>query len=178
MPTVLLKASSRGGAPIHIQSRYAVPLFALSALTACFFLARRFRSLPPRVGTVVRLVAAAPLVASGLLHLARPALFVPLLPPLFPPQPWIIVATGIPELLGAAGLLLPQSRRTASVCLAVLMIAIFPANIHIAGQTVSGLRMPDVPLRTAMQAVYIALLLVSGWGMPDFTVPARLVDRG
>ena len=125
----------------------------------------------------LRLAGAAPLVASGLLHLARPALFVPLLPPPFPPQPWVIVATGLPELLGAAGLLVPQTRRLASLCLAVLMIAIFPANIHIAGQTVSGIRMPGVPVRTAMQAAYIALLLLAGWGMPDFTLPGRVSDR-
>ncbi len=89
----------------------------------------------------------------------------------------MIVATGVPELLGAAGLLVPRTRRLASICLAVLMIAIFPANVHIAGQTVSGLRMPGVPVRTAMQAAYIALLLLAGWGMPDVTVAARRNDR-
>ncbi len=116
----------------------------------------------------LRLAAAVPLVGSGLLHLARPAMFVALLPPPFPRQAWLIVATGIPELLGAAGLFVPRTRKTAAVCLALLMIAITPANIYIAGQTVSGIAMPSIPVRTTMQAVYILLLLAAGWGMPQW----------
>ena len=162
---------------MNIQPRYVTPLLALSAWTASFFLARHFRPVPHRLGTFLRLIAAAPLVASGLLHLARPSIFVPLLPPPIPAQPWIIVATGLPELLGAAGLFVPYTRRSASVSVAVLMIAIFPANIHIAGQTVSGLRMPGVPMRTAMQAGYILLLLVAGWGIPDLTAPTGPAER-
>ncbi len=148
------------------EARSAVPLLALCAVPALFFAARRFRAVPPRVATALRVVAAAPLLASGALHLIRPQVFVPLLPPPLPPAAWIIVATGIPELLGAVGLLLPRRRRAASVSLALLMIAIFPANIHIAGRTVSGLRMPGVPVRTGMQAAYMVLLLIAGWGLP------------
>ena len=162
---------SRKERTIPIPPRYTVPLLTLSALTAGFFLCRRFRPLSPRTGAILRVIVAAPLVASGLLHLARPAIFVPLLPRPFPPQPWLIVATGVPELLGAAGLFVPRIRRTAALCLALLMIAIFPANIHAAGQTISGLRMPGIPTRTAMQAVYILLLLLAGWGMPELTAP-------
>jgi uncharacterized membrane protein len=93
-------------------------------------------------------------------------MFVALLPPPFPRQAWLIVLTGLPELLGAAGLWLPRTRKTASVCLAVFLIAIFPANIYVAGQTVAGLPMPRIPTRLAMQAAYILLVLIAGWGVP------------
>ena len=142
-------------------------MLLLCAVPALFFAgARRFRPAPPRVAAGLRVVAVVPLFASGMLHLARPEVFVPLLPPPVPPAAWIIVATGIPELLGAVGLLLPRWRRAASVNLALLMSAIFPANIHVAGRAVAGLPMPGVPARAAMQAAYMALLLVAGWGLP------------
>ncbi len=149
-----------------IQPRYAVPLVFLSALAGSFFLARRYRALRPGAALALRIAAAAPLVASGTLHLLRPRIFVALLPPLFPQQAWLIIATGIPELAGAAGLFFAGTRRAASLSLAVLMIAIFPANVYVAGQTVHGLRMPGVPVRTAMQAAYMVLLLIAGWGVP------------
>ena len=149
-----------------IQPRYAVPLLTLSAVTAAFFLTRRFRPLRPGLALGLRLAAAAPLVASGALPLVRPQAYVSLLPPPFPPQAWIIVVTGLPELAGAAGLFLPQTRRAAALCLALYMIAIFPANVHVAGRIVHGLPMPTIPVRTAMQAAYILLLLVAGWGLP------------
>ena len=151
---------------MHLQLRYAVPLFALSALTGLFFLPRR-RSLSPRITRVLCTVAALPLVVSGIVHLARPAVFIPLLPPPLPQASWFIVVTGLPELLGAAGLLLPRTRRAAALALAAYMVVIFPANVHVAGQTIGGLRMPAVPTRTAMQAAYILLLLVAGWGLPS-----------
>jgi uncharacterized membrane protein len=64
------------------------------------------------------------------------------------------------------GLLLPAFTRVTSACLAVFMIAIFPANVYAAGQTVGGLQMPSVPVRLTMQVVYILLLLIGGWGVP------------
>jgi uncharacterized membrane protein len=150
-----------------IQPRYAVPLVLLSAVTGSFFLARGHRALRSGIALALRIVAAAPLVASGTLHLIMPQAFVALLPAPFPQQAWIIIATGIPELAGAVGLFFPATRRAASLSLAVLMIAIFPANVYIAGQNVHGLAMPGVPIRTAMQAAYILLLLIAGWGVPQ-----------
>jgi uncharacterized membrane protein len=151
---------------VNTEARYALPLLALSAVTGAFFLGRRFRPLRGKTAVAVRIAVTLPLVMSGVVHLVRPAVFVALLPPPFPQRAWLIVLTGLPELLGAAGIWVPQTRRTASVCLAVFMIAIFPANIYVAGQTVGGLPMPQVPTRLAMQAVYIVLILLAGWGVP------------
>jgi uncharacterized membrane protein len=149
-----------------IQPRYAVPLVVLSAVTCSFFLTRSHRSLRSGTALALRILAAAPLIGSGILHLITPQAFVALLPPPFPQQAWIIIATGIPELAGAVGLFFPATRRAASLSLAVLMIAIFPANVYVAGHTIHGLAMPGVPVRTAMQAAYILLLLIAGWGVP------------
>ncbi len=141
-------------------------MLLLAGVGAAFFATRRFRPLPGRWAMAARLLAAAPLLGSGTLHLLHPAVYIPLLPPPFPPRAWIIVATGVPELLGAVGLFMPRLRRPASVLLGVFLVAIFPANIHVAGQMVAGLRMPGVPVRTAMQAVCVLLVLLAGWGRP------------
>jgi uncharacterized membrane protein len=100
------------------------------------------------------------------LHFTRTALIASIIPPFFPYRPQLVLLTGALEFAGAVGLLLPALSRVASACLAVFMIAIFPANVYAAGQTVGGLHLPSVPIRLAMQVVYIVLLLIAGWGMP------------
>jgi uncharacterized membrane protein len=115
---------------------------------------------------LLRVVVALPLLASGPLHFTRTALLATIIPPFFPHRPQLVLLTGVLELAGAVGLLLPAFTRLASACLAVLMIVIFPANVYAAGQSVGGLHMPSVPVRLAMQIIYIILLLTAGWGVP------------
>jgi hypothetical protein len=78
----------------------------------------------------------------------------------------MVILSGVAELAGAAGLFIRLTERIASLCIALLMIAIFPANIHVAGQTVHGMYMPAVPARLLMQMIYIVLVLAAGWGRP------------
>ena len=61
---------------------------------------------------------------------------------------------------------IPTRARLPYLEVALLMIAIFPANIHVAGQTVHGMYMPSVPVRLLMQMLYIVMLLAAGWGWP------------
>jgi uncharacterized membrane protein len=89
-----------------------------------------------------------------------------IVPPFFPARVLLVLLSGIAELAGVAGLLLHRTERIASLCIALLMIVIFPANIYVAGQTVHGLYMPTVPVRLVMQMVYILLVLMAGWGRP------------
>ncbi|MGV7479255.1 DoxX family protein, partial [Mycobacterium kansasii] len=73
--------------------------------------------------------------------------------------------TGVLELVGAVGLLYPATRMAAAVCLFLLMLAMFPANIYAA-------RMPNPPksmtsrlgVRTAEEAVYLAAAIVVAVG--------------
>ena len=102
----------------------------------------------------------------SLLHFTRTALMATIIPPFFPYRPQLVLVSGAMELAGAVGLLLPAFTRVASPVLRSLMIAIFPANVYAANQTVGGLHMPSVPVRLAMQVIYIVLLLIAGWGMP------------
>jgi uncharacterized membrane protein len=146
---------------------YLITTLILIATVAAFFLwARRGLSAFGWLQWVLRILAAAPLLASGVLHFTRTALMASIIPPSFPDRPQLVLLTGVLEFAGAVGLLLPASTRVASACLAVFMIVIFPANVYAAGRTVGGLHMLSVPVRLAMQVVYILLQLIAGWGVP------------
>jgi len=114
---------------------------------------------------LLRVMVALPLLVSGIFHFTRTALMVMIIPPFFPYHAQLVLGSGALELAGAVGLLIPAFARGASVCLALLMIAIFPANVYAANMFVGGLHMPSVPVRLAMQVIYISMLLMAGWGV-------------
>ncbi|NTF44109.1 DoxX family protein [Rhizobium rhizogenes] len=66
---------------------------------------------------------------AGILHLTVPAPFLTIMPE-WVPHPQIVVAiTGVYEVVGAVGLLMPRLRRSAGWLLAIYAICVFPANI-------------------------------------------------
>jgi uncharacterized membrane protein len=146
---------------------YFLCLSALAGVIALFFgLARGgFRSFGT-ARSMLRVLVVLPLLVSGTAHLIVPAAMAQIIPPIFPARMLLVVLSGIAELAGAAGLFFRGTERAVSLCLALLMIAIFPANIYVAGQTVHGMYMPGVPVRLFMQMLYILMLLVAGWGCP------------
>lgn len=81
--------------------------------------------------------------------------------PAFFPKPLLLVyITGVLELLGAAGLLLPHFRALAGICLILLLIAMFIANVNATQKHVTLRGKPATPLwlRVPMQIFFIALL--------------------
>ncbi len=77
------------------------------------------------------------------------------------PAPALLVSvTGILELLGAIGLLVPLTRSAAAYALAILLIAMFPANIRAARAhlPVAGRRATPLPWRLPLQLFWIAAL--------------------
>lgn len=86
-----------------------------------------------------RAVAAA-FVASGTVHLVRPRVFEPAVPRALPTHRALVLASGVAELACAVGLLVPRTRRTAGAASAVLLAAVFPANVQMAVDGVRGLR--------------------------------------
>src|SRR5215469_2992744 len=88
---------------------------------------------------------------------------VALVPSAFPRPDLMVSATGVLEILGAVGLLIPAIAPLAAVCLALLLIALFPANIRAAreGLTIGGRPATALQLRTLLQLVFIAALLAA-----------------
>jgi uncharacterized membrane protein len=71
-------------------------------------------------------------IVSGILHLAMPKPYIRIVPPMLPRPDLLVLVSGAAELLGGIGLLVPRLRRPAGYGLAVLLIAVFPANIYMA----------------------------------------------
>jgi uncharacterized membrane protein len=88
-----------------------------------------------------------------------------MVPPVFPRPDLMVTATGVFEILGAVGLLIPAIAPVAAACLATLLIALFPANIRAAreGLTLAGKPATALPLRTLLQLVFIAAVLAAGF---------------
>ncbi len=90
---------------------------------------------------------------------------VAMVPNAFPRPELMVTATGIFEILGAVGLMIPAIAPVAAACLVMLLILLFPANIRAAreGLTIGGRRATALPLRTILQLVFIAAVLVAGF---------------
>ena len=89
---------------------------------------------------------------------AKRADLIAMVPPALPRPDLLVTLTGILELAGAAGLVYARTARAAAICLALLFVALFPANIYAAQQQLSigGQPVTELPLRTFVQLVLIA----------------------
>jgi uncharacterized membrane protein len=85
------------------------------------------RPLPRDVALLAGLFA-----VSGVVHLAKPAVYRPLMPSWVPAHHEVIVGSGVAELVCAAGLLHPAYRKPAGWASAALLIGVFPGNIKMA----------------------------------------------
>ena len=95
----------------------------------------------------------------------RRADLIRMVPPVFPRPDLMVTATGIFEILGAIGLLIPATARAAAVCLVLLMIGLFPANVRAAKQnlTIGGQAATALPLRALLQVVFIGAIAAAGF---------------
>lgn len=75
----------------------------------------------------------------------------------------LVTTTGVLELAGAIGLLLPATRLAAATCLALLLIVMFPANVHAARSDPPPAGPPVTPLgrRAAYQGVFLAACAIA-----------------
>lgn len=80
-----------------------------------------------------------------------------MIPAALPRPELLVTATGVLELAGAAGLLIAPLAPFAAIGLALLMVAMFPANVSAArrGLTLGGKPATPLPLRTALQVIFI-----------------------
>lgn len=69
-------------------------------------------------------------MVAGVLHLVRPRPFVRIVPEWLPAPERLVALSGVAEVIGGAGLLIPATRPFARVGLASLLVAVFPANVE------------------------------------------------
>lgn len=70
---------------------------------------------------------------SGAVHLVKPEVYEPLMPKMVPAHREVILMSGVLELVCAAGLLDPRTRKVAGWASVGLLLAVYPANFKMAG---------------------------------------------
>ena len=119
-----------------------------------------------RPRAILRWVLAGAYLAVGIIHLRSPGAFLPIVPDWVPFPRETILATGICEIAGAVGLIIPRLRWWAGVMLAAYAVCVYPANIKHAvdGVVVGGMALGlwyHVP-RLLFQPVIIWWALFAG----------------
>jgi uncharacterized membrane protein len=99
-------------------------------------------------------------VFTGVLHFRIPKVYERIVPPYLPAPRTLVYASGVAEIAGGAGLMVPRWRRRAGWWLIATLVAVFPANLHMALHPEA---FPQVPggrislwARLPFQAVFLA----------------------
>jgi uncharacterized membrane protein len=83
--------------------------------------------------TVSRGLLSAFFVASGVNHFVSPRFYRAIVPPPLRNDAKLVVdVSGVAEVLGGLGVLLPRTRRASGAGLVALLVAVFPANVYMA----------------------------------------------
>jgi uncharacterized membrane protein len=104
------------------------------------------------------------MVSVGALHFLTPEFFVRIVPEYLPAHLALVEVSGVFEILGGVGILVPRVRHMASLGLVALYVAVFPANVNMVVHPELG---GDVPAwllwtRLPLQAGLIAWALWAG----------------
>jgi uncharacterized membrane protein len=125
---------------------------------------------------VMRAVLAAFYLVAGVVHLAAPDAFLPIVPDWVPFPREIVLVTGMCEIAGSLALMTRRLRRLAGVMLALYAVCVFPANIK---HALEGIHVPPVPDGWWYHAPRLALQPVLVWwalfcaGVIDWPFAAR-----
>ena len=124
-------------------------------------------------------------VVTGLGHFVKPNEMAQMLPPSVPLRLELIYVTGVLELAGAVGLLLPAVSRVAGLCLMAFLVLVFPANVYAAVHQVAMGGHEAGPMYLLIRGPFQVLLVWwvywfavrKGRGVPRATQP-RLAAGG
>ena len=81
-------------------------------------------------GGTSRIVLAALFAFAGTMHFVIPDQYAAIMPPWLPVHRALVYASGVAEIVGGIGLLVPRTRRAAGIGLILLLIAVWPANLQ------------------------------------------------
>jgi uncharacterized membrane protein len=109
-----------------------------------------------RIGLAVMFV----FTAASHFHPRTRADLIRMVPASLPAPAMLVTVTGVLELLGAIGLLVPRALPWAAYGLIALLVAMFPANVHAAreGLIIAGRRAMPLVCRLPLQLFWIAAL--------------------
>lgn len=109
---------------------------------------------------ILRGVLAVAIIIVGITHFTHPEQYARIVPPQLPDPVGLVYLSGVFEILGGIGLLIPFVSVAAAWGLIALFIAVFPANIN---QAINSIPIEGIPhhpafywIRLPFQAVLIA----------------------
>ncbi len=95
-------------------------------------------------------------VAAGFNHFIAPRFYLAIMPPGLPWPLELVYVSGVAEIMGGIGVLVPPTRRVAGWGLIALLIAVFPANLYAAFHGVGAVPKWILWARLPLQFVFIA----------------------
>jgi uncharacterized membrane protein len=132
---------------------------------------------PSLIRTLSRIVLGIAFIIAGVNHFRDPATYVAMIPPWLPSPEVLNLISGAAEIAGGIGVLIPRTRNAAATGLILLLIAVFPANLHIALNGWAGMDIPRWILvaRLPFQFLFIAWVVFSCPGLPLFAYGKRFL---
>lgn len=106
-------------------------------------------------------------VFTGLLHFIKPRWYIAIMPPYVPAHRELVYASGVAEIAGGAALMAPSPtvRRWGARWMVATLVAVFPANVHMALNP-DDYRVPGgrgaLYARLPFQLVFIAWAIAAG----------------
>ena len=105
-------------------------------------------------------------LGAGAMHFVIPRTYAAIVPDYLPRKRDLVYASGVAEIVGGALVLHPDTRRAGSLLSVATLLAVFPANVHMA---LNPDRYGEVPggaaalwARLPVQALFVAWALAAG----------------
>jgi uncharacterized membrane protein len=107
-------------------------------------------------------------VFAGAMHFVIPRQYEAIMPDYLPAHRELVQASGVAEIAGGLGVMHPRTRRLASWWSIATLIAVFPANLHMALHPDKYKQVPRVALylRLPVQLLFIAWAHAAGRKLP------------
>jgi uncharacterized membrane protein len=127
-----------------------------------------------RVKTISLYLMAAFYAFAGFNHFRAPEFYLPIMPPYLPWHAELVFFSGVAEVMIGVGLLVPRTRALAAWGAIALLIAVFPANVHMA---VADIPVGDPPhsagvLRWIRLPLQLVLIVWAWWHTRPTADPA------
>lgn len=110
------------------------------------------------VRKILMLLLALFMIVGGINHFLTPEFYLRMMPPYIPAPEFMVALSGVIEVVLGIALLIPRTRVLAAWGIIALLIAVFPANIHM---YLNQEQWPEIPpmvtlIRLPFQLVFIA----------------------
>jgi uncharacterized membrane protein len=119
--------------------------------------------IPNRRKEILRGILSVSIIVVGITHFVKPEQYARIVPPQLPHPFQLVYISGFFEILGGIGLLIPLVSTAAAWGLIALFVAVFPANINMAVNSISIEGIPHYPILYWARLPLQAVLIIWAW---------------